>query len=166
MDKPKEIEPPDEGDEVRTTGDRLADLEKEIQEKENLYLRSLADLDNYRKRVEREIKEVERRTKKALLTDILEVVDNLERAIDTEGKHSLSVKEGVRAIHRQMLDILKRYGVVQIKSLGKEFDPHYHEAAGTIESETFPSGAVGAELRKGYLMGEDLLRPSRVLIVK
>jgi len=166
MDKPKEIETPAEEDESRTSDDHLTDLEKAIREKEDLYLRALADLDNYRKRVAREIKEVERTTKKALLIELLEVVDNLERAIDTKGKHVLSVKEGVRAIHRQVLDILKRYGVVQLESLGKGFDPHYHEAAGTIESKAFPSGTVGVELRKGYLMGEDLLRPSRVLIVK
>jgi len=166
MDKPKEIATPAEGAEARTSDDRLIDLEKALREKEDLYLRALADLDNYRKRVDREMKEVERRTKKALLLDLLEVVDNLERAIGTEGKHVLSVKEGVRAIHRQVLDILKRYGVVQFKSLGKKFDPHYHEAAGIMESDGIPSGMVGLELRKGYLMGEDLLRPSRVLIVK
>ena len=166
MDKQEGIEPPSEGDEARTSADRLKDLEEQVKEKEDLYLRALADLDNYRKRADREIKEVERATKKAILQELLEVVDNLERAIGSENKDAVSVKEGVRAIHRQMLTLLKKYGVVQIESLGKEFDPRYHEAAGMMESERFPSGTVGSELRKGYLMGEDLLRPSHVLVVK
>jgi molecular chaperone GrpE len=155
-----------ERDEHGTSADRVKDLEKQVREKEDLYLRALADLDNYRKRVDREIKEAGKATRKALLLELLEVVDSLERAIDYEGKNGGSIKEGVRAIHRQVLDILKRYGVVQIESLGKEFDPRYHEAVGMIESEDFPAGVVGMELRKGYLIGEDLLRPSRVLVVK
>ncbi len=166
MDNPKEIKTPADGDESRTLDDRLKDLEKQVKEKEDLYLRALADLDDYRKRVDRKIKEVEKMTKTAFLVELLEVVDSLERAIDSKGKHARSMKEGDRAIHRQVLDILKRYGVVQFKSLGKKFDPHYHEAAGIMESDGIPSGMVGLELRKGYLMGEDLLRPSRVLIVK
>ena len=166
MDKPKKIEIPTEEDEAGTSDDRLIDLEKELREKEDLYLRALADFDNYRKRVEREKKAVEISTKKALLIEILEIVDNLERAIDAEGKDPVSVAEGVRAIHLQMLNILSRYGVVRLTSLGKKFDPLYHEAAGMIESESFPSGTVGVELRKGYVMGEDLLRPARVLIAK
>jgi len=166
MDNPKAIETPGEGEEARKSDDHLKDLEKEIREKEDLYLRCLADLDNYRKRVDREIKEVERTTQKALLQELLEVVDNLERAINSKGKDAVSVKKGIRAMHRQMLGILKRYGVVQLESFGKKFDPRYHEASGMIESEGFPPGTVGVELRKGYLMREDLLRPSLVLVVK
>jgi molecular chaperone GrpE len=165
MDHPKKMATPDEGDEARTSDDRLKDLEKQLLEKEDLYLRSLADLDNYRKRMDREIKEVERKTKKALLIELIEVVDNLERAIDSKGKCAVSIKEGIRAIHRQVLGILNRYGVVQLESLGKEFDPRYHEAAGMIESKDFPAGTVGVEMRKAYLMGEDMLRPAHVLVV-
>jgi molecular chaperone GrpE len=166
MDNSKGIGTPGEGDEAGTSDDRLRDLEKKVREKEDLYLRALADLDNYRKRMDREIKEADRATKKSILLDLLEVVDNLERAIDSEGKDPVSVKEGVRAIYRQLLGLLKRHGAVQVESLGKEFDPRYHEAVGMIESEDFPSGAVGVELSKGYRMGEDLLRPARVLVVK
>ena len=76
------------------------------------------------------------------------------------------MKEGVRTIHRQVLDILKKQGVVRLESVGKEFDPRYHEAVGLTESRELPSWKVGMELRKGYLMGEDLLHLSRVLVVK
>lgn len=159
--------PIDEGqEEAQASSNLLKDLEEQVKEKEDLYLRTLADFDNYRKRAEREKQESRKQTKKALLLDFLEIVDNLERAIDYEGEDIASLKEGVQAIYQQVLDIFKRNGVVSLESVGKKFDPRYHEAVGGIESEGFPSGAVGVELSKGYLIGDELLRPSRVRVVK
>ena len=169
MDQTEEIRIPIEDEEEEKTEESntlLKDLGEKLKEKEDLYLRTLADFDNYRRRVEREKEKSNQRTKKDLLREFLEIVDNLERAVDYEGEGSSSLKEGVRAIYQQVLDIFKRNGVTPLESIGKDFDPRFHEAVGSVESEDFPSGVVALELKKGYLMGDELLRPSRVQVVK
>ena len=156
----------EEHQEVHASNNLPKDLEEQVKVKENLYLRALADFDNYRKRVEREKEKSRKQIRKALLLDFLEIVDNLERAIDYEGEDTDSLQAGVRAIYEQVLDILKRNGVVSLESEGKKFDPHFHEAVGSIETEKFSSGTVSLELRKGSLMENELLRPSRVQVAR
>jgi len=153
-----------EDEEAHVPNRLLKDLEEQVKEKENLYLRALADFANYRKRVEREKEKSGKQIRKALLLDFLEIVDNLELAIDYEGEDIVSLKAGIRAIYEQFLDILKRNGVVSLESVGKEFDPRFHEAMSSIETDEFSSGIVSLELRKGYMMEEELLRPSRVQV--
>jgi len=157
---PYETEDREEVDELRSS------LEEELRRKEDLYLRALADLDNYRKRAEREKEAAETRTKKALLLEFLEVVDTLELAMQHEPEEPSPLAEGIRAIHQQLLEILRRNGAHAFDPVGSPFDPNYHEAVGTMESEFFPPGVVGLELRKGYVLNDELLRPSRVQVVK
>ena len=157
---------PDEDWEAHASNRLLKDLEQQVKEKETLYLRALADFDNYRKRMERENEKSGKQIRKALLLGFLEIVDNLERAIDYEGDDIDSLKAGVRAIYDQLIDILKINGVVSLESVGKKFDPNFHEAVGSIETEKFSSGTVSLELRKGYLMEDVLLRPSRVQVAR
>ena len=156
----------DEGENKRPDEALLRRLEEELEQKEDLYLRTLAELDNYRKRAEREKEACEKRTKKALLLEFLEVVDTLELAKQHETDDPRLLKEGTRAIHQQILDLLQRNGASDFDPVGKPFDPNYHEAVGTMESEFFPPGVVGLELRKGYVLDDELLRPSRVQVVK
>jgi len=166
MDHPEEIRIPIEGEEEDREDQEPGSLIKELKEKENLYLQTLADFQNYRKRVNQEKEKDKKQAKKYLLLEFLEIVDNLERAIDSRGNDHSSFKEGVQAIYRQILDLLKKNGVVAIESTGKEFDPRFHEAVGAIESNDFSSGVIGMEIKRGYLMEDDLIRPSRVLVVK
>jgi len=157
---------PIEGEEAHASTRLLKELEEQVKEKENLYLRALADFDNYRKRFEREKEKSGKQIRKVLLLDFLEVVDNLERAIDYAGEDIDSLKTGIRAIYDQLLQILKINGVVSLESVGKQFDPNFHEAVGSIEIEKLSSGTVSQELRKGYLMEDELLRPSRVQVAR
>lgn len=162
----------DEGlpfEEAGSTGpdeDGLRRLTEELREKEDLYLRALAELDNTRKRAAREREEAEKRARKALLLEILEVVDTLELALQHASEDASPLKEGIRAIYQQLLDILRRNGASAFESVGEPFDPHLHEAVGTLESGDLPPGTVGLELQKGYRMDDELLRPSRVQVVK
>ena len=164
--KKNKISIEEEHEEVHASNNLPKDLEEQVKEKENLYLRALADFDNYRKRVEREKEKSGKQIRKALLLDFLEIVDNLERGIDYEGEDIGSLKAGVRAIYEQLLETLKKNGVVSLESLGKKFDPRFHEAVGSIETEKVSSGTVSLELRKGYLMEDELLRPSRVQVAR
>jgi molecular chaperone GrpE len=146
--------------------DRLRSLEEQLAQREDQYLRALADLDNYRKRAEREKEEAEKRAKKTVLLDVLDVADTLELAARHEGEAPSPLQEGVRAIHQQLVDILRKNGARPFDPVGKPFDPNYHEAVGVMESEFFPPGVVGLEIKKGYLLEGELLRPSRVHVVK
>jgi molecular chaperone GrpE len=170
MDYPEEtrvlIKGKEEDGEAQEPNILLKELEEKLKEKENLYLQSLADFQNYRKRVDQEKEKDKQRVKKDLLREFLEIVDNLERAIDCGEKDGSPFNKGVKAIHRQIMDLLKKNGVTAIESMGKEFDPHFHEAVGVIGSNDFSSGIIGMEMKKGYLMEGELLRPSRVLVVK
>ena len=166
MDSSNNNRIPVDNNEAAAPIDRVKDLEEKLKEKEDLYLRALADLDNYRKRVDRDKEEIGKKTRKALLLEYLEVVDSLEKALNYKGSDVGPLMEGVRAIHQQLMGILNKNGVVQLDSFGKDFDPSYHEAVGSMESEDFPSGTIGLELQKGYLLEGELLRPSRVQVVK
>ena len=141
-------------------------LKEKIKEKEDHYLRIMADFDNYRKRMERDVEAIRREGEKELILELLEVIDNMERALFSEGGDPDSLKEGVRGIYQQFVDILKRHGVVPLEATGMEFDPRIHEAISTMESQHLPTGTIGEELRKGYMIEEELLRPSLVRVVK
>ena len=145
------------------------DLERELREKEDRHLRALAELQNQRKRTEQEKTFLKRQVKKSLLLAFLETLDSLERLEETaengERRDADVLLQDIRAVRRQMLKTLSRFGVARLQPVGKPFDPHYHEAVGGMASDTFPAGSVGAELSKGYTLEDDLLRPSRVKVV-
>lgn len=144
----------------------IKELKEKIEEKEGLYLRTLADFDNYRKRMEKEVEIKGRQREEELILELLDEVDNLERAQSAGGDDLRSFKNGIRAIYQNLMKILKKRGVVPIKSIGEEFDPRLHEAVGSMKSENFPPGIIGEEIRKGYLMEDGLLRASLVWVVK
>jgi molecular chaperone GrpE len=160
------------GDEIRLSGqpavgtadpDEVAKLEETVAELRDRSQRTLADFENFRRRVDRERQEDRRFAAFDVLREFLAVVDNLERALASEGSTD-DLKVGVELIHRQMKDLMKNAGVERISALGEEFDPRFHEAVGHHEDAAATVPTVSSELQAGYVMHDRLLRPSVVKV--
>jgi molecular chaperone GrpE len=144
----------------------LAALEKERDMLKEQLLRAVADFDNYRKRIERERREVSEYAATDVLLELLPVIDNFERALQTPAGGDDAFKKGVELIHKQMLDLLRKRGVTLIDALGADFDPNVHQAVIHEPSEDHREGEVMQELQRGYKLGERLLRPAMVKVAK
>ncbi|HEV8398116.1 MAG TPA: nucleotide exchange factor GrpE [Vicinamibacterales bacterium] len=128
-------------------------------------LRTAAEFDNYRKRIDRERREQSESAAASLLVEILPVVDNLERALRSpSGPEATGYRAGVELILRQLLDTLRKRGVTPIEALGTDFDPRFHQAVSQEASETHRDGEVMEEMQRGYMLGERLLRPAMVKV--
>jgi molecular chaperone GrpE len=134
--------------------------EPEVDER---YLRLAADFDNYRKRIAREQLEMSTRAAERLVTELLPVLDDLERALVAAEEHEeAKLEEGVRLVHRALADTLRREGLAEIETNGR-FDPHVHEALLSQPSDA-EEGTVIQVIQKGYRLGDRVLRPARVIV--
>ena len=169
-DKPDKNTPEaEETDPVKALQNEVESAKQEAQENYDKYLRVLAELDNYKKRSAREMNDFRKYANEALLGELLTVVDNLERAIDSSNDHAendISIIEGVRMTLEGILDLIKKYHVTPIDSEGKPFDPQFHQAFQQEESEDHPNNTVVKEFQKGYMLHDRLLRPSMVVVSK
>ena len=143
----------------------------EVKAHQEQYLRTLADMENLRKRTQREKEELGKFANENILREILPVIDNLERAVEHAqlaemGETGAGLLEGVQMTLTQFSQVLDRFGVKSIESLGQPFDPALHQAMGQLETEDFPINAVVQQLQKGYQLNERLLRPAMVMIAK
>ena len=143
-----------------------ARLKEDLRREHEIYLRNLADFDNYRRRVERERASVAQAGKREMVLSLLDVLDDFERALEHIDEAPDSVSAGLVAIHRRLAGLLEAQGVTPFESVGQPFDPALHEAVGSVESDEQQSGAVLDELRRGYRWGEELLRPARVRVAR
>ncbi|HEX7229686.1 MAG TPA: nucleotide exchange factor GrpE [Candidatus Binatia bacterium] len=144
----------------------IARLEDEVRREHDLYLRALADFENYRKRVDRDRASVARSGKRDVILALLSVLDDLDRALEHVGEAPPSVAEGLQAVQRKFLRLLEAQGITPLQSVGEPFDPVLHDAIGTVESDEVESGAVAEELARGYRWGDDVLRPARVRVAQ
>lgn len=151
----------DESTDVAEPG--IIELEQELADLRDRSVRTLADFDNYRKRVERERADDRRYAAFDLARDFLSVIDNLNRAVGSEGSVE-DLKTGVEMILRQVEDVLTTFGVRKVEALGREFDPRYHEAISRHEDLAIEVPTVSEELQSGYLMHDRLLRPAIVKV--
>ena len=126
-------------------------------------MRTLADFDNFRKRSERERQESRRYALLEPMREFLTVADNLDLALSAQGSAE-DLKRGVEMIHRQMSELLRRFGIVEVPAIGQPFDPTLHEAVSREESREVKVPTVVAELRRGYKMHDRLVRPSMVKV--
>ena len=162
--------PPETSDGSASTPASTEQAERETlrREKDALQdrlLRTAAEFDNYRKRVERERRELSEYAGADILTDMLPIIDDLERALQAAaGSEAESYRRGVELIHKQMADLLRKRGVKAIEAVGTQFDPRYHEAVMQEVSNDHREGEVMAELRRGYTLGDRLLRPATVKV--
>lgn len=143
-----------------------ARLKEELRREHEIYLRNLADFDNYRRRVERERARVAQAGKREMVLSLLDVLDDFERALEHIDEAPDSVSAGLVAIHRRLAGLLEAQGVTPFESVGQRFDPALHEAVGSVESDEQEPGAVLDEVSRGYRWGEELLRPARVRVAR
>ena len=145
----------------------VSELQRERNDYYDLLLRRTAEFDNYRKRTERERQGLSDAVASDLVRDLLPLVDDLERALKADpGEGIDAYRRGVELIHQQLLDLLKKRGVRPIEAVGADFDPHYHQAVLHEAAEGAREGEVIEEFRRGYMLGDRLLRPSMVKVAK
>lgn len=146
-------------------------LRQERDDFEERWLRSVAELDNYRKRTRRELQETRRFAVADVMRDLLEVLDNLERALqaftsEEDETDTDRIQTGVQMVSQQLKDVLAAHGMQKIDAEQAEFDPRLHEAIQQMEVEGVPSGQIAEVIQTGYLLGDLVLRPSRVIVAK
>lgn len=143
-EKPKEMSPEDEALNVK-------------------YLRLMADFQNFKRRTEKEKSDIYAFANEKIISDLLDVIDNFERALAV-GAEGDSFAEGMNMIFKQLQGVLEKAGVVEIKAQGEDFDPNFHNAVMTEDSTEYESGKVTAVLQKGYMLNSKVIRPSMVKV--
>jgi molecular chaperone GrpE len=147
---------------------RLAEAEAEITALKDKWLRSLADLDNYKKRVKRDIDDAVHRAVQGMLGDFLPVGDNLDRAMSVAPSNPddrlAPLLKGLEMVRTDFISALGKHGIKPIESVGKPFDPSVHDALQQMDTPDYPPGVVMMEYEKGYRRGDKLLRPARVIV--
>lgn len=149
-------------------------LDRELAETKDRLLRTLADMDNMRKRTEREVADARAYGISAFARDILGVADNMHRAMqaledELRAKADDATKallEGVELTERELMNVLEKHGVKRIEPLNQKFDPNRHQAMFEVEDPSVPSGTVVQVMQSGYLIGERVLRPAMVAVSK
>ena len=159
---------PDEAPQEPAAGATTADaLQKERDDLYDRLLRKTAEFDNFRKRVERDRKEMIDWAAADVIGELLTIVDDFDRALAAEAPpEAQGYKAGLELISRQLAELLKKRGVSTIEALGMDFDPHLHQAVAYEEAPGAREGEVTGVLAKGYKMGERLLRPALVKVAK
>ena len=142
----------------------VAETKEPEEDADTKYLRLMADFQNYKKRVEKEKSDLYSYANEKIVTDILEVLDNFERALGQEEAGD-GFKEGMDMIFKQLGNVLEKSGLAEISALGEEFDPNIHHAVMTEETEEYESGKVSGVMQKGYTLNGKVIRPSMVKVV-
>jgi molecular chaperone GrpE len=163
---------PPESDLVAGAGDlKIADLEAQLQDAGQKVLRAQAELENYRKRVDREMKEERRYAVLPLVRDLLAVLDNLNRAIEatqarsaSEGSADSGLLEGVKMVANQFEAVLKQHGCTPIETVGHPFDPNQHQAIAQEPSDQYPAGTITRAAQIGYKLNDRVVRPAQVFV--
>lgn len=153
--------------ESQATGNEVdtLDLEKQLQEEKDKYLRLYAEFQNYRNRTTKEKTEAYNNAIADCIKQILPVIDNFERALTQECADE-SYKSGMEMIFKNFMSILNKLGVKEIEALGKPFDPNVHHAIQQCESDEYESDMVCNVFQKGYTLNERLIRPAMVQVVQ
>lgn len=154
--------------EVSATDEHIAELERDLATERDQRLRVLADFQNYRRRTDEQRAEIGSLAIQDFVGGLLPIMDNLERAMvaSADNETTGGIVEGVSLIHRQLMELLQRYGVAPIEAVGCEFDPNLHEAVMRVDAEDVPDNTVIEELVRGYAMGPRVIRPSVVKVAK
>jgi len=156
-----------EHSEINELKEALATKEKESKDNYERYLRAVAELDNYKKRAQRDKADIIKYGKEDVVKDILPFLDSLDRALEhADSNDAQAFKSGIALIQDQLLCCLKKHGVERIESTGADFDPNIHEALMQMDSSDHRDNQVVSEMEKGYLLNGRLIRPSRVCVCK
>ncbi len=172
MSKPKaETREPDQaptGREQVDSTEHVAQLAQERDALQDQLLRAMADMQNFRRRVQQEKEETRKYATESLVAELLPVLDNFERTLVAveSGASMETLVEGVKMVDKQLRSILERANLQKIASQGEQFDPEHHEAVALEETNEHPEGTVIEELQSGYKIAEKVIRPARVRIAK
>ena len=144
----------------------IQQLKGKLEEADNRYLRLQADFDNFRRRTRLDQEAGEKYRAQKLITDLLPALDNFERAmkVEADNEQTRVLLQGMDMVYRSMVDALKKEGVEPIEAVGKEFDPHLHQAVMQGEDENYGANVVTDEFQKGYLLKDRVIRPSMVKV--
>ena len=136
---------------------------QELEEMTDRYKRLMAEFDNFKKRSSKERESLYNSLMSDIITSILPVVDNLEKAAAAPTEDE-NYKQGVEMVHKQLMDTLSSLGVEEIKTVGETFNPEYHEAVSSVEDENLGEKEIKEEFRKGYKIGSKVIRHSMVVV--
>ena len=146
----------------------IASLEEQLQEElsvaQDQLLRARADFDNFRKRKAREMEQVRKTAAELLIRDILPAIDNLDLTLQHVEDTDSNLAVGVSMVSKQLLETLSARGLSPIETLGKPFDPNHHEALSQMPSDDIEKDHILQEFQKGYMLGEMILRPAKVVV--
>ena len=146
---------------------QISQLKAQLEDRNSQYLRLTADFENFRKRTSREKEELELQVKCNTISNMLEVVDNFERAraqIKPQNDGEMAVHKSYQSVYKQLVEALKRIGVAPMRAEGQEFDPNLHEAVMREPTDEYADGTVIEELVRGYVLGERVLRHAMVKV--
>ncbi len=167
---PSRVEPVVEviENEIDSLRNELAQALEDTKANQEQYLRTLADMDNLRKRTQRDKEELAKFANENILRDILPVIDNLERAVEhaEQAESDEGLFEGVQMTLTQFGQLLSKFGVEPVDAVGQIFDPAYHQAMGLMVSDEHPINTVVQQMQKGYQLNNRLLRPAFVMLAK
>lgn len=183
VDEPSSTERPSDGDDPEDADgardsdgpltpvaqlDPLETARLEVGRLKEMWMRTAADFDNFRKRTRKEVEDARRNGREELLKELLPVFDNLERAIQSATRTSdvKAMTEGLTMVQRQFIDALGREGIARVPTIGRPFDPGMHEAIQQVETSEHEPGTVIAEVQPGYSQGERLLRAAMVVVAR
>lgn len=147
--------------------EKLTLAEQKAHENWEKSVRATAELDNVRRRSEREVANAHRYGQEKLISSLLPVIDSLEQALQlTENDTTSAMREGLELTMKLFLDALQKYDVEQIDPIGEVFDPQFHEAMSMQDVEDKPANTVVAVFQKGYKLSDRVIRPARVIVSK
>jgi len=147
---------------------KIEEVQKSAEKNYDLYMRSQADIDNVKKRFQKEKDDLAKYSNELLIKQLLPVIDSLNKAIDhsQDEKSTAALREGIELTLKGLTDALEKAGLERVKAIGEPFDPNFHEAISESEDNTKESGIVLKELQNGYILNHRLIRPSMVIINK
>ena len=140
--------------------------DKKIEELNAKYMRLMADFQNQKKRFDKEKADIYQYANEKIVKNLLEVLDNFERALDATKDADPSLHDGMELIFKQLMTALENAGVAEIKALGEEFDPNFHNAVMMEETDEFESNKVSGVMQKGYTLNSRVIRPSMVKVAQ
>lgn len=146
----------------------LTELEEQLASEKDRVLRLSAEFENYKKRTRRELDDFKKFANETVFKNLLTVVDNLERAINSaeEASDEGGLLEGIKLTHKDILKLFETFGVKPVDALEQPFDPNFHQAVTQEETDNFPENTVTTVLQKGYLLHDRLIRPAMVVVSK
>ena len=152
-----------QNNEINELKDKIKLKKKEIEEKEDRIKRLMAEFENFKKRSDKERTNLYNSVMGDVVTSLLPVIDNLEKAASVETKDE-QYKNGIQMVLNQFKDVLKANGVKEIETIGKKFDPSLHEAVSLVQDSALGEKEIKEEFRKGYMLGDRVLRHSLVVV--